>query len=77
MIYFKVYTWSIIRWFGVDIVNEGICDTMENFVWEPTLVKQNALAAAAEAACGESTPARTCVHAHTRNAHALTHALAQ
>lgn len=38
-------------WYGVDIENEGICDTFEAFVWEPTLVKQNALAAASEAAC--------------------------
>lgn len=39
------------KWFGVDIVNEGICDTMESFVWEPTLVRRNALTAATEAAC--------------------------
>lgn len=38
-------------WFGVDIENETICDTFERFVWEPALVKQNALAAATEAAC--------------------------
>jgi len=38
-------------WAGVDIENEGICDTYESFVWEPALVKQNALAAAIEAAC--------------------------
>lgn len=39
------------RWFGVDIMNGGICDTYEAFVWEPTLVKKNALASATEAAC--------------------------
>jgi len=39
------------RWYGVDIVNEGICDTYESFVWEPTLVKTNAITAATEAAC--------------------------
>jgi len=39
------------KWFGVDIVNGGICDTYETFVWEPVLVKKNALTAAAEAAC--------------------------
>jgi T-complex protein 1 subunit eta len=39
------------QWFGVDIVNGGICNTLESFVWEPTLVKQNALASATEAAC--------------------------
>jgi T-complex protein 1 subunit eta len=39
------------RWYGVDIVNEGICDTYESFVWEPTLVKTNGITAATEAAC--------------------------
>lgn len=38
-------------WAGVDIDNEDICDTFEKFVWEPSLVKMNALAAATEAAC--------------------------
>jgi T-complex protein 1 subunit eta len=38
-------------WAGVDIDNEGICDTYEKFVWEPSLVKMNAIAAATEAAC--------------------------
>jgi len=28
-----------------------VCDTMKAFVWEPTLVKTNALSAATEAAC--------------------------
>ena len=27
------------RWFGVDVVNEGICDTMETNVWEPVHLK--------------------------------------
>lgn len=41
------------RYFGVDIwdENKGICDTHEAFVWEPLLVKQNALVSATEAAC--------------------------
>ncbi len=39
------------RWFGVDIENEGVIDTMKSFVWEPSLVKLQALAAATEAAC--------------------------
>lgn len=39
------------RWAGVDIENEGVCDTIETFVWEPALVKLNAIAAATEAAC--------------------------
>jgi len=39
------------RWFGVDIENEGVCDTMKAFVWEPALVKSNAISSATEAAC--------------------------
>eukprot|EP01112_Ceratiomyxa_fruticulosa_P021942 TRINITY_DN7898_c0_g1_i5.p1 TRINITY_DN7898_c0_g1~~TRINITY_DN7898_c0_g1_i5.p1 ORF type:complete len:180 (-),score=39.53 TRINITY_DN7898_c0_g1_i5:78-617(-) len=39
------------RWYGVDINNETVCDTMETFVWEPTLVKINSFTAATEAAC--------------------------
>lgn len=39
------------KWWGVDIVNEGICDTFESAVWEPVLVKSNAITAATEAAC--------------------------
>jgi len=35
----------------VDIVNDGICDMMEAFVWEPSLVKRNSIMAATEAAC--------------------------
>ncbi|KAI9026473.1 T-complex protein 1 subunit eta [Phycomyces nitens] len=38
-------------WFGVDINNETIADNYLAFVWEPALVKTNAIAAAAEAAC--------------------------
>jgi len=38
-------------WFGVDIENEGIVDTVKSFVWEPALVKKNAISAATEAAC--------------------------
>jgi T-complex protein 1 subunit eta len=38
-------------WAGVDFVNEGIANNMEKFVWEPSLVKINALQAATEAAC--------------------------
>lgn len=36
-------------WFGVDIENDGITDTMKTFVWEPALIKRNALASATEA----------------------------
>lgn len=39
------------KWIGVDIENEGVCDTFNSFVWEPALVKLNALASATEAAC--------------------------
>lgn len=42
---------SDVVWFGVDIINGGICNTYERFVWEPTLVKRNALVSATEAAC--------------------------
>eukprot|EP00471_Norrisiella_sphaerica_P000494 CAMPEP_0184479826 /NCGR_PEP_ID=MMETSP0113_2-20130426/1397_1 /TAXON_ID=91329 /ORGANISM="Norrisiella sphaerica, Strain BC52" /LENGTH=542 /DNA_ID=CAMNT_0026857985 /DNA_START=58 /DNA_END=1686 /DNA_ORIENTATION=+ len=38
-------------WCGVDIDNEGVCDTMKTFVWEPAHNKRNAIAAACEAAC--------------------------
>ncbi|KAK0750156.1 chaperonin Cpn60/TCP-1 family [Schizothecium vesticola] len=38
-------------WAGVDFQNEGVTDMMESFVWEPALVKINALSAATEAAC--------------------------
>eukprot|EP00455_Lapot_gusevi_P053519 TRINITY_DN835_c0_g1_i2.p1 TRINITY_DN835_c0_g1~~TRINITY_DN835_c0_g1_i2.p1 ORF type:complete len:353 (-),score=129.62 TRINITY_DN835_c0_g1_i2:36-1094(-) len=39
------------KWFGVDIENEGVCDTFQSFVWEPALVRLNALSSATEAAC--------------------------
>lgn len=39
------------RWFGVDIQSGSIADNYENFVWEPTLIKLNAISAATEAAC--------------------------
>lgn len=38
-------------WAGVDIENDGICDAIQSFVWEPTLVKINSIAAASEATC--------------------------
>jgi len=38
------------KWMGVDINNESICDTFENFVWEPVIVKTNAINAATQAA---------------------------
>uniref|UniRef100_A0A8D8M8P9 T-complex protein 1 subunit eta n=1 Tax=Cacopsylla melanoneura TaxID=428564 RepID=A0A8D8M8P9_9HEMI len=38
-------------WFGVDITKEDISDNMEACVWEPAIVKKNAITAASEAAC--------------------------
>ncbi|KAG0565928.1 hypothetical protein M758_7G023100 [Ceratodon purpureus] len=37
--------------YGVDINSGGIIDTFASFVWEPSVVKINALTAATEAAC--------------------------
>lgn len=39
------------RWFGIDVQEEGIFDTFEAGIWEPTINKRNALEAATEAAC--------------------------
>lgn len=40
------------QWWGVDVDGpEGIRDNMEAFVWEPSLVKVNAISSASEAAC--------------------------
>lgn len=38
-------------WYGVDINNEDIADNFQAFVWEPAMVRINALTAASEAAC--------------------------
>ena len=38
-------------WAGVDFDNEGVRNNMEAFVWEPSLVKVNAVQAAVEASC--------------------------
>lgn len=38
-------------WAGVDFDNESVRDNLEAFVWEPALVKVNAIQAAIEAAC--------------------------
>ncbi|KAI8466230.1 MAG: chaperonin complex component [Monoraphidium minutum] len=37
--------------FGVDVNNGGVCNTFDAFVWEPALVKINAIQSATEAAC--------------------------
>ena len=40
------------KWCGVDVDGvEGVRDNMEAFVWEPSLVKLNAISSATEAAC--------------------------
>ncbi|KAL2889939.1 putative T-complex protein 1 subunit eta [Ceratocystis lukuohia] len=38
-------------WAGVDFINEGVANMMERFVWEPSLIKINAIQAATEASC--------------------------
>ncbi|KAL5471514.1 hypothetical protein EMCRGX_G029637 [Ephydatia muelleri] len=38
-------------WFGVDITKETIADNFESCVWEPAMMKTNAITAACEAAC--------------------------
>lgn len=38
-------------WYGVDINKEHIADNFEACVWEPSVIKINALTAACEAAC--------------------------
>jgi len=39
------------KWMGVDILAEDIIDNFEACVWEPSIVKRNALTAACEACC--------------------------
>jgi T-complex protein 1 subunit eta len=40
------------RWAGVDVDGaDGVRNNMDAFVWEPSLVKVNAISSAAEAAC--------------------------
>uniref|UniRef100_A0A915BUU2 T-complex protein 1 subunit eta n=1 Tax=Parascaris univalens TaxID=6257 RepID=A0A915BUU2_PARUN len=39
------------KWIGVDINTESVRDNLEACVWEPALVKKNAIIAATEAAC--------------------------
>ncbi|ROT72832.1 chaperonin, partial [Penaeus vannamei] len=39
------------KWFGVDVMSEDIADNFIACVWEPAIVKINALTAASEAAC--------------------------
>ena len=40
------------KWYGVDVDGaSGVRDNMDAFVWEPSLVKVNAISSATEAAC--------------------------
>merc|ERR1712142_614578 len=39
------------KWAGVNILKEDVSDNFDAFVWEPAVVKINALTAASEAAC--------------------------
>lgn len=39
------------HWYGVDINSEDIADNMRQCVWEPAIIKINALTAAIEASC--------------------------
>lgn len=39
------------KWIGVDVLNDGTCNTLDSGVWEPAANKLNSLAAATEAAC--------------------------
>jgi T-complex protein 1 subunit eta len=38
-------------WFGIDIENGSIFDSFENYIWEPVIIKINAIQAATEAVC--------------------------
>eukprot|EP00049_Salpingoeca_infusionum_P005480 m.92313 g.92313 ORF g.92313 m.92313 type:complete len:560 (-) comp12986_c0_seq1:2456-4135(-) len=38
-------------WYGVDVYNETVANNFEGAVWEPAIVKINAITAASEAAC--------------------------
>ncbi len=38
-------------WYGVDIMHEDVSDNFTAAVWEPAVVKINAITAASEAAC--------------------------
>ncbi|KAJ1878866.1 T-complex protein 1 subunit eta [Kickxella alabastrina] len=39
------------KWYGIDIEEETVSDLFVKFVWEPALVKINAISSASEAAC--------------------------
>jgi T-complex protein 1 subunit eta len=41
----------LLQFYGVDVNNGGVVNTYNAFVWEPALVKLNAIQSATEAAC--------------------------
>lgn len=46
--------WTLFQgscWYGVDVMNEDITDNYVACVWEPSIVKINAITAASEATC--------------------------
>jgi len=45
-----IYFVTGFKWYGVDITKEDIADNFEACVWEPAVVKINALTGASEAA---------------------------
>jgi T-complex protein 1 subunit eta len=40
-----------VQYYGVDVNTGGVVNTFDAFVWEPALVKLNAIQSATEAAC--------------------------
>ncbi|CAH0773645.1 unnamed protein product [Bemisia tabaci] len=39
------------KWYGVDVMNEDVSDNFQACIWEPAIIKKNAMIAAVEAAC--------------------------
>lgn len=52
---FSIYIFILFKigqiWYGIDMESESIANNYEKFVWEPALVKVNAISSASEAAC--------------------------
>lgn len=40
-----------VNWFGINCLTGEVVDSLEECIWEPALVKKNAIYAATEAAC--------------------------
>lgn len=47
----KHHNATSVCYFGIDVNEKDICDTLKSLVWEPSVNKRSAIAAAAEAAC--------------------------